>query len=78
MYIIIIVIFLIVFQCEGKQYNSKSDIWSLGCILHEMMCLSRPFDGTNLPALVHKIVEVHTFNLYNVNVCMRWWCVIVC
>uniref|UniRef100_A0A1X7SUS7 Uncharacterized protein n=1 Tax=Amphimedon queenslandica TaxID=400682 RepID=A0A1X7SUS7_AMPQE len=21
------------------------------------MCLSRPFDGTNLPALVHKIVE---------------------
>ena len=61
--LLLLLLFLIVLQCEGKQYNSKSDIWSLGCILHEMMCLSRPFDGTNLPALVHKIVEVHTLNL---------------
>jgi serine/threonine protein kinase len=46
------------FQCEGKYYDAKSDIWSLGCILYEMLCLQRTFEGTNLPALVHKIVEV--------------------
>ena len=43
--------------CEGKPYNTKSDIWALGCILHEMAELKKPFDGTNLPALIKKIVD---------------------
>ena len=43
--------------CEGKPYNAKSDIWALGCILHEMAELKKPFDGTNLPALIKKIVD---------------------
>ena len=46
------------FQCEGKGYNDKSDIWALGCILYEMACLERTFEGTNLPAVIHKIVQV--------------------
>ena len=45
-------------QCEGRNYNAKSDVWALGCILYEMACLQRTFEGTNLPALVHKIVQV--------------------
>ncbi|VDK31549.1 unnamed protein product [Gongylonema pulchrum] len=44
-------------MCEGKPYNEKSDVWALGCILYEMACLQRAFEGTNLPAVVNKIVK---------------------
>ncbi|OAF64071.1 hypothetical protein A3Q56_08221, partial [Intoshia linei] len=43
--------------CEGKDYNEKSDIWSLGCLLYEMCCRKKTFDATNIPALVNKIVN---------------------
>ncbi|CAE7574596.1 NEK4, partial [Symbiodinium natans] len=44
--------------CKGKPYSYKSDIWSLGCVLFEMMALRPPF-GTapNLEALVNRIVR---------------------
>jgi len=44
-------------MCEGKPYDHKSDIWALGCILYEMANLVKTFDGTNLPALITKIVK---------------------
>jgi hypothetical protein len=43
--------------CHGLAYDQKSDIWALGCIVHEMCGLRRTFDGTNLPALVNKICQ---------------------
>jgi len=43
--------------CEGKPYDEKSDIWALGCILYEMATRQRTFEGTNLPALVNKIIN---------------------
>lgn len=49
------------FQCEGKVYNEKSDIWALGCILYEMTCLQKTFDGSNLPAVVNRIMKVSLF-----------------
>ncbi|XP_015792494.1 serine/threonine-protein kinase Nek8 [Tetranychus urticae] len=44
-------------MCEGKSYDKKTDIWALGCILYEMACLHKTFEGTNLSALVNKIIK---------------------
>ena len=46
------------FQCEGRSYNEKSDIWALGCCLYEMSALKKAFDADNLPTLIHKIINV--------------------
>ncbi len=43
--------------CEGKPYNFKSDIWALGCILFEILALRKLFEGSNLPAVVMKIMK---------------------
>ncbi|KAL2915233.1 hypothetical protein HK105_205098 [Polyrhizophydium stewartii] len=43
--------------CEGKPYNEKSDIWALGCVLYEIICLKKMFSAHNLPALVLKILR---------------------
>ena len=44
-------------MCEGQRYDAKSDVWALGCILYEMACLQKTFEGSNLPALVNKIMK---------------------
>jgi len=42
-------------QIEDKQYNDKSDIWSLGCFLYEITTLNPPFEATNHFSLAKKI-----------------------
>jgi len=44
-------------MCEEKPYNSKSDMWAVGCVLYEMCTKRHPFEATNQAALVLKIIN---------------------
>ncbi|XP_072313887.1 serine/threonine-protein kinase Nek9 isoform X2 [Eucyclogobius newberryi] len=43
--------------CQGSKYNFKSDIWAMGCVLYEILTLTRTFDATNPLNLCVKIVQ---------------------
>ena len=40
-----------------QPYNSKSDMWSLGCLLYEMCMLRRPFNASSPKELAQKILR---------------------
>jgi NIMA (never in mitosis gene a)-related kinase len=42
-------------QINEQNYNEKSDIWSLGCIVYEMAALFPPFKAQNHLSLAMKI-----------------------
>ena len=41
--------------CLGQQYDHKSDVWAMGCVVYELLTLRRPFQGQNLMAVVTRI-----------------------
>ncbi|KAL4710541.1 hypothetical protein ACJJTC_008943 [Scirpophaga incertulas] len=51
--------------CEGELYDTKSDIWALGCLLYEMCTHRRAFDAETLVGLVKVITQgsVHPIDL---------------
>lgn len=42
---------------NNQRYNSKTDIWSLGCVLFELLTLKVPFEGNSMPQLVRNIIS---------------------
>ncbi|PHJ21233.1 nek kinase [Cystoisospora suis] len=42
---------------KRDPYNYKSDIWALGCVLYELCCLRKPFQGPNIVVLAMQITQ---------------------
>ena len=45
-------------QINEAKYDEKTDIWSAGCVLYEMVALRPPFKAADMKGLYKKVVTV--------------------
>ncbi|HLG93820.1 MAG TPA: serine/threonine-protein kinase, partial [candidate division Zixibacteria bacterium] len=43
-------------QVDGRKVDHRTDIFSFGVVLYELICACRPFDGTNRESLFYEIL----------------------
>ena len=44
-------------QAKGRTADRRSDVWSFGCLLFEMLAESRAFDGEDVTDIIAAIVR---------------------
>jgi mitogen-activated protein kinase kinase kinase len=54
-----------VISTAEKGYNSKVDIWSVGCVVLEMWAGSRPWSGSEMMAVMFKVNYFHSMLLHD-------------
>ena len=42
---------------KDQPYDSKSDVWSLGCVLYEIATLQPPFRAQDMDGLYKKVLK---------------------
>ena len=42
---------------KDEPYDMKSDLWSLGCVLYEMITLKPPFQSSDMGGLYKKVIR---------------------